>query len=278
MEKAETENGTLYYHESDDPIVNLLKKGLLYAEQNFNLLEYYSTKLNKSGCILDIGAHLGSFSSKALADKSLDICVVEADKKNFECLKKTFANCENVSLYNEIIYDKECNIDFLESRGPFGWIVENDSGKFQATTLDNLFSGKKIKSIKIDIEGSEISALDGSKEILKQKPVILIEVNGYCLMQRDKTSNDLLFKLKEVGYDLFFPHNSKLLKVNPEYFFPFCVTDLLCIHKSDSFKIPFHYLEEDMCKQIHEQIKQNFNENCKSYFNFLKEKHADLYI
>jgi FkbM family methyltransferase len=278
MEKARTENGTLYYYESNDPIVNGLKNGLLFADKNFDLLQHYSDKLNKSGCILDIGAHIGSFASKALSDESIEINLVEADKKNFECLQKTFGNNKNVSLYNDIIYSKNRKIDFVENKGPFGWIVENESGKFDTTTLDFLFAKKKIKSIKIDIEGSEILALDGAKEILKQKPVMLIEVNGYCLMQRDKTSNDLLIKLKELGYNCFFPNKSNLLKINPESFFPFCVCDVLCVHKSESFKLNFSYLEEESCKEIYKNIKNSFNENCQSYFNYLKNKNADLHI
>ncbi len=47
--------------------------------------------------------------------------------------------------------------------------------------IDDIVAGRRIDFIKMDIEGSEYKALLGAAETLKQKPPILIELNGPAL-------------------------------------------------------------------------------------------------
>ena len=157
------------------------------------------------------------------------------------------------------------------NNGPFGWLLENENGEFETKTLDSLFCNDNIASIKLDVEGSELLAIEGSKEILKQKPIMIVEVNGFCLMQKNKNSNDLLRLINNNGYEIFIENRGELLKVNPDIFFPFCVMDVICIPTFDALKIEHGILEKNTCNHIYEQIKNNMNENCKEYFEYIKK-------
>jgi FkbM family methyltransferase len=87
---------------------------------------------------------------------------------------------------------------------------ENYAGKkerVKVETIDDWFktSGlSKIDIIKLDIEGSELAALKGMKEVLqKQKPVLIVEINPETLSMFNLRSSDICDYLKQLNFEGF---------------------------------------------------------------------------
>lgn len=269
MKFIELDNGSkFYYHDSDDPVVANLKQGNFFGWNNWLMLRSLINNFNKKGVVVDVGAHIGTFAIESLYTDR-DFILIEADEKNNECLRRTFGDRDNVKIVNTIINNKKGKANFSDRRGPFGWIVEDENGPYTTSTLDAVLKDIEVAAIKLDIEGNEINALSGATKILKQKPAMIIEVNGYCLMQQGKNSNDLLRKIHSVEYDSFVLLNGNIFKINPSQFFPFCVMDVIAIHKSESSRFNGANLSKAMCESIYAQIKTQFNEDCQEYFKYI---------
>lgn len=84
---------------------------------------------------------------------------------------------------------------------------DSESGlteKVEAVSLDEYISMKKINKIdliKIDIEGAELFALRGMKEILNNmKPVLLMEIAQNVLENSIFSSDEIFGFMKDAGY------------------------------------------------------------------------------
>ena len=201
-------------------------------EQIFKIL-----KKNKIKNCLDIGAHIGLFSTKLLEKKDLNIIAFEPMKKPFLELKKIEKKekvrfrCFNIALSN-IKGEKE--IFFTNPSSQLSSIAVNlnqinflkekkiKKQKILVDTLDNfakknkyLFK-KKIDFIKIDTEGNDLKVLLGSKEIIKKhRPkFIQVEMNYHYLF-----SGENLWQFSKFlrDYDVYqiMPFNNGLLKIDP---------------------------------------------------------------
>jgi FkbM family methyltransferase len=52
---------------------------------------------------------------------------------------------------------------------------------------DDLPQGKTVNLVKIDVEGSELRALCGARQLLKQRPIVVLEVHNFLFSNREKT-------------------------------------------------------------------------------------------
>lgn len=255
----------IFYIDNDDPVISYLKKGVLFGEGNYKLLSRF---IFGDGVILDCGGHIGTFALPA--SKRHSVIVIEAAAQNVECLNETFKHNVNVYVVPAILADRQKRCDFSDTIGPFGWIIENENGAFETTTIDAVCDGTNIAAIKLDIEGGEREALIGAVKTLDRcRPPILMEINGYCLLQRKETPQQLLEQVYAVDYVPYFLLD-KVYKINPEDMFPFCVTDVICIHK-DNIQIYPGLGEVPSLDQysIRSLISKNFlasNDHCKQYF------------
>jgi FkbM family methyltransferase len=274
MKNKKIDNNLIYYYESDDPVVKILEdRGVLFGESNFKTLDEYT--FDKNGLIVDCGAHIGTFCFSA-GHNGRKILAIEGAAKNAECLEKTFCDLKNVSVKHSILLDEIKKCDFTTDLGPFGHAEENKDGKSESNTLDNILSKENIinvSAIKYDLEGNESKAINGSKKTIeKYKPTLLVEVNGHCLRLNGEKPIDLFNKIEEIGYEYFLPlANGFLLSINKDSQYPFCVSDIICIHKdilngNNNFKIK-PPLNKD---EIYDIFWKNYNisnEDCKKYFD-----------
>jgi len=263
-----------YYYDSADPVISELKNKRLFGSSNFYLLSRFILSNNPLEYIIDCGAHIGTFGFIP-AINNHNVLMIEAATKNFECLTKTFEGMDNVILRNNILLDDKKKCDFSRSSGPFGSATESDSGTETSETLDNLISSinnPKVCAIKYDIEGNEIEAIKGSINTIKNnKPVMLIEINGYCLLVKNKTPNDLLDLIYNIDYIPFLVHNNNLIPIDRKSKFPFCVNDAICIHKDHigdyiNKTIFTLSLSSDTINEIILKSSQSSNEECVQYF------------
>ncbi len=102
------------------------------------------------------------------------------------------------------------NISFLNECSGVGYLTDSfEPGAIEVSTinLDDYYTSHKIEKvslIKIDIEGAEVSALKGAKNlILKDKPVIAIEFNRPTALRANSSVEELNEILISYGYKLF---------------------------------------------------------------------------
>jgi FkbM family methyltransferase len=258
----------IFYCDNGCNVEEWLKQGHLYGEANYQLL---SSLIVDDGIIVDAGAHIGTFSFvPVFAGK--EVLMIEGSEENCECLRQTFKGTRAI-IRQAILADRVKKCDFSRTNGPFGWLVENENGEFETNTLDALVGGAAVCGLKLDIEGGEIAALDGAKQTLSiSKPPILMEVNGYCLMQHNHRSEDLLKKVAEHNYAIFIAFNSYWHRVDPDRLFPFCNTDVVCIHNDNLEKYKFakaNIMQEFEINYIAEEMCRRSNDDCKSYFKMI---------
>ena len=83
------------------------------------------------------------------------------------------------------------------------------SEKIKIDKIDNILSNRKEKNliIKLDVEGSEVKALAGSKNILKKNCLIIYEDHG-----QDKRHSNTKYLLKK-NYSIYFCNKNKILNI-----------------------------------------------------------------
>lgn len=276
MNKITIYNNDFYYFDSDDPVVETLKQGQLFGLYNYSLIKSFVT--NTNGWIIDCGAHIGTFGFVPVLENR-NVLMLEAADQNYKCLKHTFKNFKNAKVEKSIILDSVKACDFSTDYGPFGSPIIGSSGSLTSDTIDNICQKNNIQDVsilKIDIEGFEKEALLGAKNTLeKSKPVMLLEVNGHCLRLRNQKPYDVLQALEELNYCSFIPNNELLIPVNKNKKFPFCVIDIVCIHRDNIHlylgSVPFvKYLQDNDIDAILSQNYINANVDCIRYFDSIK--------
>jgi FkbM family methyltransferase len=210
MPKDHIQQQLFWYGYYDKPLGNLLKK------------------IIKPGDVfMDIGANIGYFSMlAAIKEPSANVIAFEPAIANFEKLSQNivlnkFRNIQTVKAaageFNEekILYlSAEDNMGMNSFEQP-----ENYSGKkekVKVVRMDDWFrqSGlSRINIIKMDTEGSELSVLNGMKEILmKFKPLLIIEINPETLSRFYVAPDSIISFLYELNYDGYIiPESGELL-------------------------------------------------------------------
>lgn len=275
IESIKINNENIHYIDSDDPVISYLKSGQLFGYSNWVTLNEFILDNDEDSFVVDCGAHIGTFSFVPAIFYDKKMILIDGARNNFECLQKTFHEKSSVELHNSILLDSEKNCNFSSEYGPFGSASNNPNGSSRSTTLDTIIGNKKVSAIKFDIEGNEPEALIGSMKTLEtNKPPLLIEVNGHCLRLHQKLPKDLFDVLDRLGYSYFIKNNNSLIRIDKNEIFPFCVLDIICIHKDNEkfYNHLFEITDPIPPTQLINIAKQNYvssNQDCKNYFNTL---------
>lgn len=185
--------------------------------------EEYSLKIwfklsRTNDLLLDIGAHTGIYSIIALLDStSHNVVSFEPYFVNFSRMidnlkinEKKTTMCFLAAVSNE---NGNCKFkinapNYAKTQG--GKIA--DDGQFIVPTIkiDNMKFSKKIRAIKIDTEGHEHPALEGSKQVIdNHRPEIIFEINK-------KSFDSVMSLLDNYKYEYFLidEENKTLEKVS----------------------------------------------------------------
>lgn len=173
---------------------------------------------------LDIGANLGSITIPLIKKRSdIRAICIEASPWIFSFLSRNIVNNNlNVKFINSAVWN-ESNLTkpfFVPKdqygKSSFSSAFTRDSELVETITIEDLMKLQnitKINFIKIDIEGYEYFAFDGSKNILldQNAPDILFEFVDWAeeLAGVDKGAAQNF--LKECGYQLYNLHESGVL-------------------------------------------------------------------
>lgn len=155
-------------------------------------------------CYIDSGMYTGDSIESFISNVGNDFDKIygfEPDEKFCHIAKKAYNNCENIVCVQSANSDVDGVINVSDA-GKIMKSIERDTFKMESETgdtfrvckLDSYFYDKedKIDMIKMDIEGAELAALKGAKEVIQKfKPLLaicvyhkitdLLEIPKYCM-------------------------------------------------------------------------------------------------
>ena len=201
-----------------------------YERQDLNeLIKYikWNLQLHHKVLFIDIGACFGKYTVTIgnifkKYSKQIDILAFEPDKQNYNLLKKNVLlnNLKNVTLYKIALSNQNTTQKFYYY-SPMKQIVTFTTKKplqIITKTLDQILISKGISPdtnlvVKIDIEGNELKALQGSKKIfsLYKNSFLLIEDSFKKIALQQHLNNKFHFFKKLTNYNSFWT-NKNLVK------------------------------------------------------------------
>ena len=162
-----------------------------------------------------------------MASQGAKVESFEPHPKIFATLKKNAGSLENVSLNEFALSNQEGSFDLYipkdfdrnEGRASLKPMENSETIKIPTKTIDQLFDGKTIDVMKIDVEGNELEVFKGAQKTLEEKRIknILFEEFGGA------QSASILF-LKEHGYQVY--------RLGKGYF------NLQCLSPEEGEKLP----------------------------------------
>ena len=155
-----------------DPISRDLASGV-YSPQYDRLLGLLQTIVPVGGRVLDLGAHIGTFSLAAAA-LGYEVLAVEASPQNAALLQASIeANgFRQMRVIHAAVSDRSGVLEFC-AIGPWGHVstplLTTPTVRVPAVTVEQILDDHgwdRVDFVKIDIEGSEVAALEGMKQLL----------------------------------------------------------------------------------------------------------------
>lgn len=179
------------------------------------LEDFLHTKIKKGSVIMDLGGNLGIVSlylSRLTGNKGR-VFVFEPDERNFNLLSQNLVlnRAENITPVKKGVWNRNGTLEFFSGGNYTSSFhktdyIEKEKSKYSVKKvtvirLDDAVKELKIKKLdllKIDIEGSEIQALEGGEKVIKKfKPEIIVETH---IIAGSSSENGVKSILKDLGY------------------------------------------------------------------------------
>ena len=197
-------------------------------EKAYNRLETYEpltrAKFNfmavtapQGSIVIDGGAHVGDTALRtaqqiAKRNSGVKVLAIEPDETKTAFMKKKAAELgvsDQIIIVTSGLYAFKTNARLETPKGkPNMWtrVIPDKTGPIALDTLDNILNAlgnPKVHGLKLDIEGTEYEALQGSQKVLKMdKPGIIMEIhNSVYQDEADKAMKEL----ERLGYSKFGP-------------------------------------------------------------------------
>jgi FkbM family methyltransferase len=143
-------------------------------EQMLDIYEQGEARVRRGDVVLDLGAHLGMFTRRALNNGAKTVVGYEPDPVNYSCLERTFereiAN-GRVRLVRAAVWDRSGSLRFAAG-GITAHVADGAGSSFievPSVTIDDSVQQlglERVDFIKSDIEGAERNALRGAQRTL----------------------------------------------------------------------------------------------------------------
>jgi FkbM family methyltransferase len=164
--------------------------------------------------VVDVGAHVGlhtlPFSREV--GKAGRVIAVEPSPANAALLRKhlIWNGCENVAVVEAAVGEHAGYIEFAfrpDPTDPGGFAnsvaydIGGDKARVKVATIDEICRGLMPNVIKIDIEGAELLAIRGAREVLsRSSPVLFVAVHPDAMQMLRTSPSELVDFLRELGY------------------------------------------------------------------------------
>lgn len=185
------------------------------APNRFDAIEHFLHHLAEMGyeprSIIDGGAHLGAFALFARsAFPDAEIHMIEPQPACAVRLNE-LASRPGFHFHPVAITDRKQTVRFLCSDGPhtgahIGVHPDSASVDVQGETLDGLFSVQSTSRdrtlLKLDLQGHELLALQGARQLLQHVEFVLTEVSFFA-QANEATIPQLMAFFDDADFDLF---------------------------------------------------------------------------
>jgi FkbM family methyltransferase len=219
---CETPNGNYFFPQpvEKDPVSNMIARGNIFESEIIELSKKYITP---NSSVLDIGANFGQMSiqySKYLNEIKNSkmngggkVYSFEAQNLVYNYLERNIIanHCDNVKTYKNAVFNKS-DIEFyfeeISLENSLMYSTNNLSTKVNihqapvlSVKIDDMVFEEKISFIKVDIQGSDLAALQGAENtILKHKPAILFEYEEQFQEKFKSSFNDYVDFVRKINY------------------------------------------------------------------------------
>ncbi len=187
--------------------------------------------------VVDLGAHLGTFSLSAAA-LGADVISVDASPRHIELLRQAAERngFAGVHAVNGAASSSSRPVAFIEQSIHGRVALPTDSQRttiVDPVTIDGLlrrFGWDGVELVKLDIEGAEYAALDGMRDLFAAgaRPDVVFECNGAMLPLFGSSVDRLRARFERLGYELFLIDNLRpgvLVEAPSDALQPECVSD-----------------------------------------------------
>ena len=162
--------------------------GYLVAEHDWVAETSPYQTIREGDIVVDMGAHVGVFTRKALNLGAQKVVAIEPDPRNVECLRRNFtAEIESgrVVVVAEGAWNEDTTLTLYmgdsSAWNSFVHQVGADTVDVPVRPIDHIVTELGLPSvnfIKIDVEGAEVEVIEGAKQILRaQRPRLMIDVH-----------------------------------------------------------------------------------------------------
>ncbi len=193
-----------------DSVANAIKNGKIFDQAIYDVAESY---VKPNSIILDIGANYGQMAIElSKIASNTQVWAFEAQKMVFDILKKNIESNErkNVTPFYNAVYninDKEFlfpipDLVKFPSYGSYGLDLKTKTGiPVTSLTIDSLDFTLPISFMKIDIQGSDLAAMQGAvNTIAKYKMPIIFEYEEQFQHDFNTCFQDYVSFVDEIGY------------------------------------------------------------------------------
>lgn len=199
-----------------NPISLIDRKIIEGEEHDPEVKRMIDEQLRNGGDYIDIGANIGYFVSMAAAKKNVKVFAFEPSVRERERLEENIKlnNFKNVNVFSLALSDKPQTLKLSIARDwnpGLNSFVNNlkeeevESIDVECKTFDSVFENEdlsKIKLIKIDVEGYELTVLKG---MIKSMPSLnsakfVIEITTKFLKMANCTKEDIYNFFSEYGF------------------------------------------------------------------------------
>lgn len=149
---------------------------LMLEQAGGDIYEQGRVSVHDSDVVIDVGAHLGTFTRIALQRGARQVVAIEPDPVNAACFSRTFADeiaDHRVRLVEAAAWHSPGTLEFeVGGASQTGHVAGSHTAKsvaVRAVTLDGLVDELelgRVDFIKMDIEGAERHALAGAAKLL----------------------------------------------------------------------------------------------------------------
>jgi FkbM family methyltransferase len=218
--------GLKFKFKSEDVIGRNIYKHDIFDTEVTNALCSEIT-FNKTDTMLDIGANIGWFSA-VFAKQGIKVHALEPDPLNFELLSHNIEINQlekNITPHLLAASNKKSVMPLYlypnKNRGRHSLNAMPGHEKIDVKTIplndfvtEQNIDIKKIKLMKIDVEGHEFSVLQGARNLLQHIPYLLVEHAPEHIMRGDHTPLDIINLLTEYNYKSFTINKHGLEKID----------------------------------------------------------------
>lgn len=207
-----------YTHTTDQFIGNSLRQGIVFQEQELNILH---SNVKPGSQVLDAGANIGVMSIPlAKLEPSATIFCFEPDPLNYALLNLNIVinQVENIHAFNFALGNEEKFISFYKNNGNFGdhrtsKPLNNDFDLGNFSTFSNRVlmvniieflnkcmdekAPKYFDVIKIDTQGADFEILDSCLPMINAQSVVIMEYSPFHLLRNGTTKEQIG---KTLGY------------------------------------------------------------------------------